>query len=266
MTPSLIDLWLTFLAALLGSGHCIGMCGGIAAACSLSGARGAEQSLWRAWQRPLLYTLGRVGTYMVLGALTGWLGSLALLQLRPMQWNGLPHLAVGVTMVIMGIHTSGLFSLAAGGQGGWFFGWSRSVSEAKRFWQPLGMGVLTGLLPCSLHWAFQAQAFATASLLGGMTVLLAFALGTLPAMWGFALLSTWLDRRARQRVMQVAGLLIVLMGALSIKRGIVLLPDGAWENHTPNPAWEKRVSSPTVCHSPESVTLPGESGTKTNAR
>ncbi|MBF0165751.1 MAG: sulfite exporter TauE/SafE family protein [Magnetococcales bacterium] len=227
MPPSVVDPWLTFLAALLGSGHCIGMCGGLAVSTQLGSGVAADLPFWR-WERlrlPLLYTLGRVGTYMVLGALSGWLGSMALFLSRPTALNGVPHLVVGIVMILMGIDTLGLVSFTRGTGTGEsaLLRWSRDLTGARPALQPLGMGILTGLLPCAMHWAFQAKAFATGSVGDGVVLLLAFGLGTIPAMWGFALLSTWLDRRARRRVLQLAGLLIVVMGAMSLRRGLMMI-------------------------------------------
>ncbi|MBF0191823.1 MAG: sulfite exporter TauE/SafE family protein [Magnetococcales bacterium] len=230
MPSSLIEPWLTFLAALLGSGHCIGMCGGLAVSTQLGAGIATDRPFWH-WERirlPLLYTLGRVGTYMVLGAVSGWLGSMALFLARPTALNGLPHLAVGVVMILMGIDTIGLVSMTRGGPGvgAFFTRWTQTITASRPALRPLGMGILTGLLPCAMHWAFQAKAFATGSPLQGVVILLAFGLGTLPAMWGFALLSTWLDRKARRLVMQLAGVLIIFMGAMSLKRGLMLLMMG----------------------------------------
>ncbi|MEO5348622.1 MAG: sulfite exporter TauE/SafE family protein [Magnetococcus sp. YQC-3] len=220
MTSFPVDLWLTFLTALLGSGHCIGMCGGIAVSCSLGihpdSRRGAAR-----FYLPLLYSLGRVGTYVLLGALTGWIGSLVLFHARPSGLNGLPHLLVGVFMILMGLRSMGLFA-GGGADGVWFSRWSRLLTSAHPVWRALGMGVLTGLLPCHLHWAFQAEAFASGSLWGGVGILFAFGLGTLPALWGFAVIASWLDGQARYRLTQLAGLLLIVLGISSVRRAFLV--------------------------------------------
>ncbi|RMF69040.1 MAG: sulfite exporter TauE/SafE family protein, partial [Alphaproteobacteria bacterium] len=73
MTESVLTM--AFVTGLLGSGHCIGMCGGLVTALSVTetGRRGG-------WPFQLLYHLGRTMTYVGLGALIGWLGSLLPLQ------------------------------------------------------------------------------------------------------------------------------------------------------------------------------------------
>ncbi|MEO5331508.1 MAG: sulfite exporter TauE/SafE family protein [Magnetococcus sp. YQC-5] len=229
MSSSLIELWLIFLAALLGSGHCIGMCGGVAASCSLGLAPSVGGSWWRSDRvtLPLLYSVGRVGGYVVLGALTGWIGSMVLFYARPLHLNGVPHLVVGIFMLLVGLRTMGLFSSPEGSviPAGWLSGWSRFFTPANPSQRALGMGVMTALLPCHLHWAFQAKALAAGSVMGGMGILFAFGLGTLPALWSFALLSSWLDCRARRRIVQITGLLIVWLGVSSLQRAVMELFD-----------------------------------------
>ncbi|WP_193771499.1 sulfite exporter TauE/SafE family protein [Candidatus Magnetaquicoccus inordinatus] len=214
--PTLLELWLIFLTALLGSGHCIGMCGGLAASCSLGLG---EQSFAPRLSLPLYYSLGRMGMYMLLGAVSGSLGSLQLLYGRPGAFAGVPHLLAALFMIWVGIRTVGWW----GGEIQWS-GWKGLSSLSQRLQQlPPGqrawaMGVLTGLLPCSFHWAFQIQALASGSLASGVLILLAFGLGTLPALLGFAYLTTWLDSRARRRILQVAGALMIIMGLLTLRR------------------------------------------------
>ena len=72
MNPSLLELWLTFLTALLASGHCIGMCGGLVAAYSLKLPLKADGG--SPLMAHFLYGAGRIMTYMLLGGLSGWIG------------------------------------------------------------------------------------------------------------------------------------------------------------------------------------------------
>jgi sulfite exporter TauE/SafE len=216
MLPSLLELWLIFLTALLGSGHCIGMCGGLAASCTLGvvGAAWGERLLL-----PLYYSLGRLGMYMLLGAVSGTLGALQVLHGRPGVVSGVPHLLAGMFMIWVGIRTVGWWGgEIRWGSWGWLGRLSSRLGQTTPCRRAFGMGILTGLLPCSLHWAFQVQALASGSLTAGVLILFAFGLGTLPALWGFALLTTLLDGRARRRLVQGAGVIMVVMGLLAVRR------------------------------------------------
>jgi uncharacterized protein len=221
MAPSIIDLWLTFLTALLASGHCIGMCGGMVAAYSL---KLPKKSGFPLLLPHLLYGMGRVLTYIMLGALSGWIGSLSFTLDRPEYLQGWPFLLAGGVMVWMGLDTAGLLAFIRhrdeGNKGGLFSYLTQRLMQGEFWGRTLLLGVVTGFLPCTLHWAFQVKAMAVGSIAGGMATLLAFGLGTLPALWGFGLISTWLSQKARQRLLQGAGLLIVIMGLMAIWRGL----------------------------------------------
>ncbi|MBF0447050.1 MAG: sulfite exporter TauE/SafE family protein [Magnetococcales bacterium] len=215
MTLSVIDLWLTFVTALLASGHCIGMCGGMVAAYSLKLSR---KTLFFPH---LLYGVGRLFTYGMLGAVSGWIGSLSFTLDRPDYLQGAPYLLAGVVMVWMGLDTLGLLRFVGRQkEAGLFERLSQRVIQRIERGKTLVLGMITGLLPCTLHWAFQAKAMALGSVSGGVATLLAFGLGTLPALWGFGLVSTWLSHRARHRLLQGAALVIVIMGLMTIKRGL----------------------------------------------
>ena len=66
MSGSLVSM--AFITGLLGSGHCIGMCGGLVSALSLS-----EAGQKGGWPFHLLYNLGRMTSYTFIGAVVGWL-------------------------------------------------------------------------------------------------------------------------------------------------------------------------------------------------
>ncbi|MBF0107849.1 MAG: sulfite exporter TauE/SafE family protein [Magnetococcales bacterium] len=221
MSATPIDLWLTFVTALLASGHCIGMCGGMVAA--LSFARDDHSRLPARsidlMMRHFFYSCGRLSTYLVLGGLSGWLGSLVPTLGRSPTFMALPLILAGGTMILMGLETWGIpvpgFS--------WARGWHERLLGKKNIhstWKkPAALGLLTGLLPCGLHWAFQAKAFATGSITGGLSILLAFGLGTLPALLGLGWIITLMGPKIRQVLQRAAALLVVIMGVMAVIHG-----------------------------------------------
>ncbi|MBF0147351.1 MAG: sulfite exporter TauE/SafE family protein [Magnetococcales bacterium] len=219
--PTPIELWLTFITALLASGHCIGMCGGMVAALGVQPKDNAD-----APPRPtdfmlrhLLYGLGRLSTYLFLGGISGWLGSMAPAMERSSWGMALPLLLAGIVMIVMGLDTWGWggLNLSRGGRLG---GWVKTMGRGKGWQKPAALGILTGLLPCGLHWAFQAKAFATGSVAGGLAILTAFGLGTLPAMLGLGWIIVLLGPGIRQRLQRAAALLVIAMGIMAVFRGL----------------------------------------------
>ena len=179
-----------FAAGFLGSFHCIGMCGGFACALGRD-PRGGVATV----ERHLLYNFGRLTTYCFLGALAGALGqavSTAHGAAVPSLYGPLDTaqriLAVvaGLLMIAMALQFFGLFHgfhRAAMGFGGSTLALSlRSLLATRSRAAPIALGVFNGFLPCPLVYAFAAQAASTAAPLPGFLVMLAFGLGTFPAM------------------------------------------------------------------------------------
>ena len=224
-----------FAAGFAGSFHCIGMCGGFACALGRDPRGGPAATA----ARHLLYNGGRVTTYCFLGGLAGALGH----ALTSAHGLGLPGpvdiaqrilaITAGLLMIAMALQFFGLFHgfhRAAIGFGGSTLAHSmRSLLATRSRAAPVALGVFNGFLPCPLVYAFLAQAGSTASPLSGFLVMLAFGLGTFPAMLmmggiGRLLAPTW-----RRRGVQVAGVFILVLGLITIARGV--LPYSAHDGH-----------------------------------
>jgi sulfite exporter TauE/SafE len=214
----LISLLAVFAAGVVGSVHCVGMCGGFACALCASGGR----SLWR---RQLLYNLGRVTTYVFLGALAGSAGALVLHHGVPWGSAAPRLLAVlsGLLLIVIALRFFG-YRLSTG------FGPAalltdnlaaglRGVARSPRPVAPLALGALNGFLPCPLVYAFVVQAAATTAVLPGMALMAAFGLGTFPAMLLMGFGGAALGPRLRQG--QVAGTLLLVLGIITLARAML---------------------------------------------
>jgi uncharacterized protein len=223
---------LLFLAGLAGSFHCIGMCGGFACALGADPRGAGATSV-----RHVLYNTGRLTTYCFLGGLAGALGqafctSLGLRSdpgtsfLSASLGAGQRALAVtaGLLMIIMALSFFGLR--------GWHrvtssFGGStlvislRSLLRKPGHAAPLAFGVLNGFLPCPLVYAMLAQAASTFDALSGCLTLLVFGLGTFPAMLAMGGLGRLLAPRWRHNGVRLAGGFILVLGLVTLIRGVV---------------------------------------------
>jgi sulfite exporter TauE/SafE len=222
-----------FAAGFAGSFHCIGMCGGFACAIGRD-PRGPGATL----VRHLLYNVGRVSTYCFLGGLAGALGqvictregmTVPLLSGPLDTGQRLLSIVAGLLMIVMALQffglLPGLHRLTTGFAGSTLVMSLRSLLGAPSRAAPLAFGVFNGLLPCPLVYAFAAQAAATAGALPGCLTMAAFGLGTFPALLlmggaGRLLAPTW-----RQRGVWLAGSAILLLGLITLGRG--LLPSAA---------------------------------------
>lgn len=222
----MIELPLIFLGGLLGSSHCVGMCGGFAL--SIGGrAAGLADNL----RRQAAYTAGRVFTYAFLGAMAGYLGfRVAVESTLLVNVQALFSLAAGCLLVAVGLRSAGLLprrGVAASAAG---FCPARSLFAsfltAPGLVNALVAGVLTGFLPCGLVYAYLGLAVSSGSMLNGSAAMALFGLGTAPLMVLAGAGGGLLTLTARQRALRLAAWCVIVTGALTIGRGAMGLQDG----------------------------------------
>lgn len=218
----MMELPLVLLSGLLGSGHCVGMCGAFAMAIGWKTQKPLENGL-----RQICYGAGRAVTYSFLGAVAGFAGQ------RMRSSLGWLESTQGVLSVIAGMLLLGAGLISAG----WLpaIRWKRSsspggavCSAAAQFramlsapsrWSVFVAGLATGFLPCGLVYALLMMAASSTSVIRGAAIMAVFALGTMPLMIATGLGSSLLSLPARTRLMKLAAASVVLMGGLTVARG-----------------------------------------------
>lgn len=208
------------LFGLLGSSHCLGMCGPLV---SLYASRLGPGPAAFARRQHLLFNLGRALAYANLGVLFGAVGF--ALRLRPLS-AALVGLAAGLFVVAMGGRL-----LGAGGVATWpdrllarptraLAGvWRRYVALAR---SPgiVFLGALHGLLPCPLLYVMLTSAVALGDPIRGGVLLLAFGLGTMPMLWGMAALGQRLGAQRRLEWHRAYGWAVTAWGLVLVVRGL----------------------------------------------
>lgn len=209
--------------SIVGSIHCLAMCG------PLTALHGGPRSL----RLTFAHALGRLGTYVALGALAGLLGGALDLAGRVGAVQRVATLIAGLLVlgwgVVLAVRTLGrsprngdrpLFASAPGnGDRPVFASALVQIRHGKPARRAVWIGALSGLLPCGWLWAFVITAGGTASAWGGALVMLAFWLGTVPAMVGvLSLLGPVLARvRARMPLVTAATLIVLGLGSLVLR-------------------------------------------------
>jgi sulfite exporter TauE/SafE len=208
MIPAPMDYAAALGIGLAGAGHCLGMCGGIAAALSLGGQSGTPVTL--------AYHAGRISSYALLGALLGFLAG----SINIAAWTmGLRYLA-GVLLVLMGLYIAewwrGLTALERAGAVLW-----RPVQRFSSRWLPVqrprqgfALGLCWGLMPCGLIYSGLAWAATAQSALGSGTLMLAFGAGTLPAMLATSFGAGQLQAQLRRRGLKLLIALLLIASGL----------------------------------------------------
>jgi len=215
-----------FTVALLGSvGHCIGMCGGFVVAYSAAKVD-HEWSKFKQIIVHLLYSLGRVTSYMFIGALFGYLGHKISLN---MTTKGVLFISVGVLMLLIGLSLIGKIkflnsiesSLAQSSLFGKLF---KRVIHSKSLYSFYLMGVLNGLIPCGLVYFFATAAIVAGSAINGAIVMGVFGVATVPAMIGVGIFSSIIKGASyRQLIIKVAAVIVMLFGLFTAYKGYIMI-------------------------------------------
>jgi sulfite exporter TauE/SafE len=234
---STLALFPFFVAGLVGSVHCVGMCGGIVGAFSLAAPRPAfpvavaaaptapTAAAMDGTVRVLAYNAGRLGSYMAAGALAGGLlgGARQLAGAAPLQMAA--YWLANLMLVALGLYLMdawrGLVTLESGGRMLWrrLQPLTRHLLPVDHAGKALALGALWGWLPCGMVYSMLLTAMLTGSAGGGAAVMLAFGLGTLPALLTMGMLGNRLQAWTRRRpVRMAAGMLVLAFGLLGLAR------------------------------------------------
>ncbi|MEO0559490.1 MAG: sulfite exporter TauE/SafE family protein [Bacteroidota bacterium] len=219
MSP--VELAIPLTLGLLGSAHCVGMCGGFVALLS-AGSEG------RASSRQAAYFAGKTATYAVFGLLAGAAGA-SLADLFG-ALGGTLSVVLGSAMVLVGASLCGLAWRGASAPGATVA--ARLGPAIGRLVQSgslpsiAGLGALNGLLPCGLVYGMLAVAAASGSALEGALTMAVFGLATVPALAVTGWLGSRLKPQNRLWMQRIAGVLVIAMGVLTVARGATALTAG----------------------------------------
>ncbi|MFZ1731572.1 MAG: sulfite exporter TauE/SafE family protein [Bacteroidota bacterium] len=211
-------LWSGFILGIVGSLHCLGMCGPIVMVLP-----GSVRERWSFFFGRVLYNVGRAITYAVMGVAVGLIGqSIALAGYQ--QWLGI----IAGTLMILSI------LLPRVGVGRWLptgpFDRVLAVLKA-RLGRLLGdssqsslftIGILNGFLPCGLVYMALAASLAMGSVPGGAAYMFLFGLGTLPVMFAASYASGMITGELRRKITRLIPVGVVVLGLLFILRGLSL--------------------------------------------
>lgn len=208
-----VSYYVIFVIGIFSSLHCIGMCGGIMLSQNIT-IKGSTK--FERLKPSLLYNLGRVISYTILGGIIGGVGSVFSLS----SWvQGFISLIAGLFMVIMGLNIYGFkafrgFNIK--------LPWSScNISSKKK--TPFIIGILNGFMPCGPLQAMQLYALATGSVISGALSMFFFALGTIPLMLLFGIISSLLSKKGSKNLLKISGAIVLVLGISMANRGLSIL-------------------------------------------
>ena len=214
--------------AFLGSfGHCVGMCGGIVIAYSSTKIKSDWTKQVQALAH-LLYSFGRISTYMILGALFGLVGGVVTFDNLT---SGIFLLLTGFMMVLVGLSLLGKIKFLTILE----HTCSKSPLYQNTFKALLGsqslfsfylLGMLNGLLPCGFVYVFAITAASTGSAFWGAFVMLIFGLSTLPALFSLGFfVGVFKQSNLRDLFIKLASILVIAFGIYIAYLGYEYLVD-----------------------------------------
>lgn len=272
----MIDLPLIFLGGLLGSSHCVGMCGGFAVTVGSNAANWRDNLL-----RQSVYSGGRLFTYAAIGAAAGYGGRRLATAVDLFDVRAVLAIVAGALLISQGLRATGLWTIAIKRYRG-----EKPPTESKLSPQPIASpvrppgfklphclrpgllgsmlrradlagpmlaGMLTGFLPCGLVYAMAALAVSSGDLLTGLLTMICFGIGTIPLMLALGLGTSIVGATTRRRIFQLAGWSVVVTGALSLGRGAYALSTERFEPAKSNlPACPHchNAAEPTIAPAP----------------
>jgi len=195
-----IDLFSAFIIGILGSGHCIGMCGGISTMLtsalpqSINLPDDTETTKRQKRQNILLatgYNLGRILSYSLLGAIVGFTGSITAKNI------GVPiaglRLIAAIFLIFLGLYIGQwlmwLNKVENIGKYLWRFisPYSKKVIPVNTARKAVSLGLIWGWLPCGLVYSTLTWSLASGSAYTGAAIMACFGLGTLPALMAMSI-------------------------------------------------------------------------------
>jgi len=213
-----LEIWTGFVVGILGSIHCIGMCGPIALALPAGFPSRTQLLISR-----LLYNAGRILTYAALGAVSGLLGKTIAMA----GFQRSLSIAGGVVIVLMVLLPTKFAHKILPMQ---FF--NKFTDKIRATWGILfqkramsalfAIGILNGFLPCGFLYVGLAAAATTGAVLSGSAYMVMFGLGTVPSILATSLFGGLLTMRVRRYFLRLLPVGSLILASLLILRGLSL--------------------------------------------
>lgn len=214
----MFHIYTALTIGLIGSLHCIGMCGPIAVSLPL----GSRSFVDRAYGG-LLYNFGRTITYGIMGAIFGLLGK-GIEMAGFQQWASILLGVVMILSVLFPFLFKNRLNTNSFGQGVT----TKLVTKLKALFSNhtknnlLFIGLLNGLLPCGLVYVAIAGAINTNDVVAGILFMVAFGLGTIPLLLTVSLVGHMIGSAMKRKLNRIIPVFIIILGIIFILRGMSL--------------------------------------------
>jgi hypothetical protein len=217
-TSYLVALIMGLFSAL----HCLGMCGSIIGTLTLSLRREIRDNKAQLLPFVLFYNFGRISSYTLAGYVAGLVHNVLMLPLGEGQGHRILQIVSALIMAGAGLHIAGWFPRFAYIEKGGGLIWAKLEPFGRRLIpvqtlpQAYIFGMIWGWLPCGLVYAAVTLATTAGNEVRGALTMLAFGIGTLPAVVSVGLMTSLLVRlSSMKKFRQFAGISLIILALLA---------------------------------------------------
>jgi uncharacterized protein len=221
-----------FTIGLVGSLHCLGMCGPLVLAYSLhykSAVNSETPTVFGAFFHHLAFHTGRIITYGIMGAIVAGIFESLEVQKFGMLYRGGFVIVSGILLLALGLVI--LKALPLPFSSGWLSSPAglalakkmRDMASSRSAASKIGLGLSAGLLPCGLTWAMLVTAASTLNPAGGFLTMFSFGLGTIPLLLLTGVSASFISTKVRLLGERAAGFFVMVMGVILLVKGIGMM-------------------------------------------
>ena len=223
------DYTLAFIAGVLGSGHCLGMCGALVSGYFMNVGKHKSYLPYFAYQ------FARILVYIVIGLLAASLSAVLVSGGMVGKVQSILQMAIGTIVIILALGILGLVPWQ-GSMKLLPMNWLRKGYASARTRGPLYgaiiAGFLNGLMPCPLTFAMYVEATSAASVMEGGLLMLAFGAGTLPTMLFISFAFAKMGASLRGFMLKSAAIIMIFMGLNTIYKGLTFYVEEDFKHRT----------------------------------
>jgi len=223
------DYTLAFIAGVLGSGHCLGMCGALVSGYFMNVGKNKSYLPYFAYQ------FARILVYIIIGLLAASLSAVLVSGGMVGKVQSILQMAIGTIVIILALGILGLVPWQ-GSMKLLPMNWLRKGYASARTRGPLYgailAGFLNGLMPCPLTFAMYVEATSASSVMEGGLLMLAFGAGTLPTMLFISFAFAKMGASLRGFMLKSAAIIMIFMGLNTIYKGLTFYVEEDFKHRT----------------------------------
>jgi sulfite exporter TauE/SafE len=222
------DYGLAFMAGVLGSGHCLGMCGALVSGYFMNA--GPARSVWPYFA----YQMARIFVYTLVGFIAATLGVVLVSSGVFGKMQSILQMFIGSVVIILAFGILGWIPF----QGSIRLipmnvlrkGYAQSRTRGPILGASIA-GLLNGLMPCPLTFAMAVKATSATTIMEGGLLMLTFGSGTLPTMLFISVAFGKMSANFRGLMLKSAALIMIVMGCNTIYMGMSFYVADGFQQH-----------------------------------